>query len=58
MSIEESTYEQMEFDLMGEYPVIPVWEKTVDELIVDDTTEVSSVYRKPQFQEDLLEGFI
>lgn len=57
MCIEESTYEQMEFDLIGEFPVIPVWEKTVDELIVEEE-EQPKQYRRPQFQEDLLEGFI
>lgn len=57
MPIEEDVYENME--LCGEYPTIPQWEAITDKVIAeDDTTEVSSVYRKPKFQEDLEEGFI
>jgi len=57
MDIEEEVYEQMEFDLMGELPVIPVWEQTVAKMIVDKE-EQPRVFRKPKFQEEFEEGFV
>jgi len=57
MDIEEITYEQMEFDLIGELPVIPVWEQTIDKMIVDEE-EQPRVFRRPKFQEEFEEGFV
>lgn len=55
-SIEEESWEQAE--LFGEFPIIPQWE-AIQEAVIADTTETSSVYRQPKgFEEDLFEGFI
>jgi len=62
-SLEEEVYYQSE--LFGNDPEFPPnyqfgglqWGAVEDKLI-DDTTEVSSVYRKSKFQEDFEEGFI
>jgi hypothetical protein len=60
MDIEEREWIQPELDLLGEHTVIPNhWESVTDKVIAEeDTTEVSSAYRKPKFQEDFLEGFV
>lgn len=55
-SIEEEAWEQAE--LFGEFPVIPQWE-AIQEVVIADTTETSSVYPQPKgFEEDFEEGFI
>lgn len=57
MAIEEEIYHQSE--LWGDQPTIPQWEAVTDFVIAEEeTSEVSSVYRKPKFQEDFEEGFI
>ena len=63
MSIEERTYQS---DLCGNDPVYPPnhqfdglnqWE-AVQQKLIEESTEVGSVYRKPKFQEDFEEGFV
>jgi len=63
MSIEERTYQS---DLWGNDPVYPPnhqfdglnqWE-AVQQKLIEESTEVGSVYRKPKFQEDFEEGFV
>lgn len=43
--------EQIDFEFLGEIPEIPVWEKTVEEIITEEP-------ERSDFYDDLLDGFI
>lgn len=57
-ALEEESWYQAEFQDFGEHTQIPQWE-AIQEAVIADTTETSSVYRQPKgFEDDLVDGFI